>query len=56
MNELIWNLLVWFWTAVIFSSIAWYGLLLFLVGFKGGLEIIQMTKNLTAKPEGGQTH
>jgi hypothetical protein len=56
MNALIWNPLVLFWTVVIFSSIAWYGLLLFLVGFKGGKEIVQMTKNLSARPDEGQTH
>lgn len=56
MNELVWNPLVLFWAIVVFSSVGWYALLLFLVGIKGGMEIVQMTKNLTAKPEGGQTH
>ncbi len=45
------NVLVWFWTAVVFSSIAWYGFLLFYVGAKGGYEIVRMTKDLTARPE-----
>ncbi|HMJ24525.1 MAG TPA: hypothetical protein VK475_01790 [Pyrinomonadaceae bacterium] len=40
------DLFVVFWTAVIFTSIAWYGFLLFYVGFKGGREIIAMTKAL----------
>ena len=32
-----------FWSVMIFASIAWYGFLLFYVGFKGGREIIAMT-------------
>ena len=38
---------VWFWTAMIFGSIAWYGFLLFYVGGKGGFEIGQMIRALT---------
>ncbi len=56
MNNLLFNPLVVFWAVMIFGSIAWYGLLLFYVGIKGGYEILQMTKNLMAEPEGGQTH
>ena len=41
--------LLWFWTAMIFLSIAWYGLLLLYVGLRGGGEIVQMTRNLTAR-------
>jgi len=33
-----------FWTVTIFASIAWYGFLLFYVGFKGGHEIRTLTK------------
>ena len=33
-----------FWSVMIFASIAWYGFLLFYVGFKGGREIIVMTR------------
>lgn len=40
---------LWFWTAMIFGSIAWYFFLLFYVGFKGGFEIIAMTRSLAAK-------
>ena len=41
--------LVIFWTVMIFASIAWYGFLLFYVGFKGGKEIKEMIKTLGAK-------
>ena len=40
------DLFVVFWTMMIFLSIAWYGFLLFYVGFKGGKEIRTMTKTL----------
>lgn len=39
----------WFWTAMIFASMAWYFLLLFWVGIKGGWEILRMTRALSAK-------
>ena len=35
-----------FWTLMIFLSIAWYGFLLFYVGFKGGKEIRILTRTL----------
>lgn len=44
----------WFWTAMIFGSIAWYFFLLFYVGYKGGWEILRMTRALASrqpKPE-----
>jgi hypothetical protein len=44
------DLLIWFWTAMVFSSIAWYAFLLFYVGGKGGYEIVQMTKDLSNRP------
>ncbi len=37
----------WFWTAMIFSSIAWYTFLLFYLGIKGGFEIARMIKALS---------
>jgi hypothetical protein len=40
---------LWFWTAMIFGSIAWYFFLLFYVGIKGGFEIVRMTRSLTTK-------
>ncbi len=40
---------IWFWAVMIFASIAWYGLLLFYVGIKGGYEIFRMTASLSAK-------
>jgi len=39
-----------FWTVMIFASIAWYGFLLFYVGFKGGREIGQMIRTLQDQP------
>ena len=39
----------WFWTAMIFLSIAWYFLLLFYVGYKGGVEIFRMARPLSAR-------
>jgi len=38
------DLFLLFWSVMIFASIAWYGFLLFYVGFKGGREIIAMNK------------
>jgi hypothetical protein len=55
------DLFVVFWTVMIFTSIVWYGFLLFYVGIKGGREIIVLTKTLDQrapsdegpKPSGG---
>ncbi|MGD0260755.1 MAG: hypothetical protein ABSD29_13145 [Verrucomicrobiota bacterium] len=33
-----------FWSVMIFASIAWYGFLIFYVGWKGGREIKAMTR------------
>ena len=35
-----------FWTVMIFTSICWYGFLLFYVGFKGGREIREMIRKI----------
>ena len=40
------NFWIWFWAVMVFGSIAWYGILLFIIGIKGGLEVIQMAQNL----------
>jgi hypothetical protein len=40
-----------FWTTMIFASIAWYGFLVFYVGFKGGREIKAMTKAFERRDE-----
>jgi len=37
------------WTVLIFTSIFWYGFLLFYVGAKGGREIKAMTKTLAQR-------
>ena len=39
-----------FWTVMIFLSVAWYGFLLFYVGFKGGREILELTRTLDQEP------
>ncbi len=40
-----------FWTVMIFASIAWYGFLVFYVGYKGGGEIIAMTKEFKKRDD-----
>lgn len=42
------SLLVAFWAVLIFSSIAWYGFLVFYVGWKAGREIRVLTQTLGA--------
>jgi hypothetical protein len=44
------DLVLLFWTVMIFVSIAWYGFLLFYVGIKGGRDIVQMTRALRKSP------
>ena len=46
---------IWFWTVMIFASIAWYGILLFYLGVKGGIEIKRMTRALTERHERRQS-
>ncbi len=36
----------WFWTGIVFASIAWYAILLFWLGAKGGIEIFRMIRVL----------
>ncbi len=43
--------LVWFWTIMVFGSIAWYAILLFYVGIKGGWEIVSMAQTLSARSQ-----
>ncbi len=40
--------LVLFWAVLIFTSIAWYGFLVFYLGIKAGREIREMTRALNA--------
>ena len=40
-----------FWTMMIFLSIAWYGFLLFYVGFKGGKEIRMLARTLEQRED-----
>jgi len=49
MNEIVDSMFRWFWAVMIFSSIAWYGLLLFYVGIKGGFEIVRMATALKGR-------
>jgi hypothetical protein len=51
MNEL----LVAFWTFLIFISLAWYGVLVFYIGVKGGREIGTMIIRLQKDEKGGST-
>ena len=44
-------LFVIFWTLMIFASIAWYGFLLFYIGYKGGREIKTMTETFAKRDE-----
>ena len=37
-----------FWAVLLFSSIAWYGFLVFYIGLKAGREIRTLIKDLTA--------
>ena len=37
------------WTVLILGSIFWYAFLLFYVGYKGGVEIKEMTKTLAER-------
>ena len=48
------DLFVIFWTVMIFTSIAWYGFLLFYVGIKGGREIIALTKTLDERADSNE--
>jgi hypothetical protein len=40
-----------FWTIMIFASMAWYGFLVFYVGYKGGREIKAMTRAFDRRDE-----
>jgi len=40
-----------FWLAMIFASILWYAFLIVYVGFKGGVEILAMTRRFSARNE-----
>jgi hypothetical protein len=40
-----------FWSVMIFTSIAWYGFLVFYVGYKGGREIRAMTREFARRDE-----
>ena len=38
-----------FWAVLIFASIAWYGYLVFYIGFKAGREIRELIKTLSRR-------
>jgi hypothetical protein len=40
------SIYVFIWTLLTIVSIGWYALLLFYIGYKGGKEIIEMTREL----------
>lgn len=50
------SIFAWFWAVMIFGSIAWYGFLVFYIGFKGGKEMKEMTKALSERPENKKQH
>jgi len=37
---------LWFWTVMIFASIGWYALLLVVIGYRGGRDVVDMTRAL----------
>jgi hypothetical protein len=43
------SILVIFWAALIFGSIAWYGYLVFYIGLKAGREILKLAKTLARR-------
>ena len=45
-----------FWSMMIFTSIAWYGFLIFYVGIKGGREIRAMTRAFDRRDEEERKH
>jgi hypothetical protein len=45
------TLFIVFWSLMIFTSIAWYGFLIFYVGIKGGREIKAMTRAFDRRDE-----
>jgi hypothetical protein len=45
------DIFIWFWTILIFVSIAWYGFLVFYIGAKGGGELRTMMKTLDERPD-----
>ena len=50
------DVLIGFWTTMVFASIAWYAYLLFHVGIKGGWDILRMARALSRpadKPDVG---
>jgi hypothetical protein len=42
-------LFVIFWTLMIFLSVAWYGFLLFYIGYKGGREIGELVRRFKSR-------
>ncbi len=45
------TLFSYFWTLLVFASIAWYVFLLVYVGIKGGIEILHMTRRMSDRPQ-----
>ena len=40
-----------FWTVIVFASVAWYAILLVMVGSKGGRELRDMVRKLSERPD-----
>ena len=45
----------WFWTVMVFASIAWYAYLLFHVGIRGGWDIYRMMDALSGPSDKSET-
>ena len=45
------NLFITAWMVLLVASIAWYGFLVFYIGFKGGKEILEMMTTLDKRNE-----
>ena len=43
------TVLIYFWAALIFASIFWYGFLVFHIGIKAGREIRELVQTLSRK-------
>ncbi len=40
-----------FWTVIVFASVAWYAILLIMVGSKGASELREMVRKLSERPD-----
>ena len=55
------NLWGWFWFVMVWSSVIWYSLLVTIVGYRAGRDMIGLVRSLSVPPPGeagaeGRTH